>query len=400
MAEICSPKLETLTNVIKSLLIREGDIIGQNFRKYYEIAKDVYRDLNLYAVRTSKRYLIEIDPNTNSVAVPNDLILISSVSIIDNCGQIVPLILNRNLSDEYIDINLDKDCDCTCNCKDQLCGLLKNYEVVYTDQAAPMPDGSIQVFRLFSRKTIYPNGDYYREWNEPVALYEDGVHTQTVLTEYKEFICKLIVKPCGCVKDCAENRQNLSDCCGTGYLVTECGCNCCPPDFPCETYGMTQMGDRIYFNSNADFTHVLVRGFVDNDINSNNEIMIPLVAKTALLRGIKFEQLTYEKGLGYTAMAIQRQLLQFERLFKEERKRLFRLLNRWSLKEFYETVVPVRRYPHTVRRIPYNMFFPANNIPIESGICNTHSQVPPCNIQKALPAGNSNNHPKGGTCSR
>lgn len=358
MAEICSPKFETLTQVVKSLLIREGDVIGLNFRRYYEIAKDVYRELNLYAIRISKRYLIEVDKNTNSIQVPPDLILISSVSIIDECGQIIPLILNKNLTNDIIDINLDKDCTCQCGCNDELCGQLKNYEVVYTSITAPVPGGGTMAFNCFSRKTIYPNGDYYREWNMPVTIYENGVLASTILQDYKEFICKLEIKPCGCVVDNACNRDMLSDCCGSGYLVTECGCKCCPDDFPNETYGMSTLGDTISFNSRANFTHVLVRGFTDN---SNGEIMVPLVAKTAILRGVKFEQLTYEKGSGYTAMAIQRQLIQFERLYKEERKRLFRLLNRWSLKEFYESVIPTRRYPHTNRPwVPF-MFFPVND---------------------------------------
>jgi hypothetical protein len=366
MQEVCNAKLESLTNMIKSLLIREGDTAGLNFRRYYEIGKDVFRDLNLTAIRMSKRYLIEIDPHTNSAQLPNDLLLISSVSKIDDCGNVIPLLLNKNLSRDIIDINLDKDCDCECSCKGELCGQLKNYEVVYTSIQAPMPIGPPQTFNCFSRKVIYPNGDYYREWNEPVVIYDGDVHTATQLEERKELICKLETKPCGCVKDCKANRSMLSDCCGPSYLVTECGRRCCPPEFPNETYGMEQMGNVLYFNSRASFTHVLVRGFVNNE---EGEIMIPKVAKTALLRGIKFEQLQYEKGTGYTAMAIQRQLSQFNLLYRDERNRLFRLLNRFSLKQFYEDVIPVRRYPQEGNRWSGHSFLPININHRNNGTC-------------------------------
>lgn len=340
----CQSNLESLTDMVKSLLIREGDTLGVRFRQYYEIAKDVYRDLNLYAIRYSKRFLIEVDKKTNSIRLPSDLLLLSSVSVIDECGQLIPLILNKNLTGEIIDINLNKDCDCQCNCKDELCGQLKNYEVVYTTISAPQPNGTMLSYNCYSRKTIYPNGDYYREWNEPVVRFEGDVHVATVLEEKTEFICKLDVKECGCVRDIPANREMLNQCCGGQYLVTECGCKGCAPDFPNQTYGYEQLGDTIYFNSHFCSTHVLIRYFPGGD---KGEIMVPIVAKTAILRGIKFEILPYEKGSGYTAMANQRKLLQFERLYKEERKRLFRLLNRFSYRAFYENVVPVRYYPHS-----------------------------------------------------
>lgn len=360
-SEICQSNLEPLTKMIKSLLIREGDILGVRFRQYYEIGKDVFRDLNLYSIRISKRFLIEVDKNTNSILLPNDLLLLSSVSVIDDCGQIIPLILNRNLTGELIDINLDKNCDCTCNCRAELCGTLKNYEVIYTSITAPIPGGQTQIFNCYSRKTIYPNGDYYRQWNEPVTIFEEGVLITTELQEKTEFICHLDVKPCGCVEDTPKNRQTLASCCGGQYLVTECGKNCCPAEFPDQTYGYEQFSNRIYFNSKFTFTHALIRYFPGAD---REEIMVPVVAKTAMLRGIMFELLPYQKGSGYTAMANQRKLMQFERLYKEEKKRLFRLLNRFSLRAFYDSVIPVRIYPNAgVNMWPVGPgFVPPNNV--------------------------------------
>ena len=332
----CMVAREPLTKMIKSLLIRENDVLGEKFRQYLEIGKDVYRDLNLYAIREAKRYWIEVDKQLNAITLPDNVLLWSSVSIVDDCGQIRPLIMNKNLTGEIIELGLAKDCACQCGCQSALCVQLNHYEVITKDVTAPMPNGSFQVFTTTEKKTIYPNGDLLLQYTEPVVIYgADGVHTATELQDKEKFICHLQVKACGCVEDCPENRQLLRACCGDGFLDNECGCQCCPPTAFNQTYGYEQFDNKICFDSNFQYTHVLLRYYAES---ATADIMVPLVAKTAMLRGIKFESLQYEKGTGYTAMAIQRQLLQFERLYDSEKRKLFRLLNRFSLAQFYTTV--------------------------------------------------------------
>lgn len=337
--DICSSQMVPLSEIVKSLLIRENDVLGTQYLRYYEFAKDIYRDLNLTAIRYTKRYEIDVDPKCRCIELPRDFLLMSSLCIRDECGELVQLLLNSNITGPIIQKELPHDCDCECNCTDALCGTLKHYEVIYKDVEAPMPGGNIGVFQTFSRKTVYPNGDYYLEYNEPVVQYSDGMHVATVLEDKTDFICKLEVASCGCVKDNPKNREILSACCGASLYNVECGrCLCNPTD--CLSYGAQNLGDRIYFDSNFNHKSVILRYFPEP---GSGDFMVPLLAKTAIIYGIKKELFPYDMGVGYRALAAQRQQLRFDRMYDTERKRLFRMINRFSLKQFYATIFPPGR---------------------------------------------------------
>jgi hypothetical protein len=330
---------ETLKQMVESLCIREDDHRLIKFRKYYDIAKDVYRDLNLYSIRWTKRFLIEVDQKTRSVKLPPETILLSSVSVLDDCGKIIPLILNNNIHEDFVDISQAHQCGCECGCESDLCGTVKTYEVIYGKVSAPMPDGSMKVFDTYSRKTVYPNGDYYHEYTVPVPTYEDEEIISTELEERKEFICKLETKGCGCVKDCDENKQKLDSCCGPNEFFVECGSNICVPQ-ETQTYGYEKGGDRISFDTTFSYKHVLVRVYV-NEKGPN--VMVPLVAKQALLLGIKADENPFEKVTGYSALAQQRRQGTFDVKYDKAKKKLFRLLNRLSLRTILLTLTPGRK---------------------------------------------------------
>jgi len=338
----CLANKVPVSDIVKSLLIREGDVLGQHFRQYLEVAKDVYRDLNLYAIRETRRYMIEVNKKTNSIKLPKDCLMWSSIQVPDECGQLLPLLQNTNLTGDIVDLNLANDCGCQCNCQSELCGSLKHYEVIHKTIMAPMPNGEQQGFECMERKTIYPNGDYYLEWTEPVVKYDGDQHVATELESKTEFICRLEVEACGCVKDCPANREMITGSCGAGFFPYECGCPSCPPVMPNATYGYEEFGDTICFDSAFCYDYVLLRYYVEQ---KGSSFMVPIIAKTAMIRGIMFEMLPYQPGSGYTALALQRRQVQFERLYKEERKRLFRLINRFSLKNFYERTLGQRRMP-------------------------------------------------------
>ncbi|MFX1709067.1 hypothetical protein PV783_34185 [Chitinophaga sp. CC14] len=341
-AEPCITQSIPLRDVVRSLLVREDDILGARFRRYYDIAKDVYRELNLYCIRWSKRYLVEVDPRDHSIRLPEDCLLVSSISIVDDCGRIEPLILNKNITGDIADIHLHKSCGCKCNCNSELCGQLKNYEVIYTDVVAPMPDGTTQSFHVWARKAIYPDGSFYREWQQPVQITgEGGVHTATEVQIFQEFICKLQTESCGCIKDCPDNRKIISGCCGDQFLYTECCNDRCPPQYP-NSYGYTQLGCKIFFPSDFPYDTVLLR-YLPEPTQGNFEV--PLLAKKAMIAGIKVYSLPYDfdTGSGYRALAKQRQHALFFQQWRDEKKALFRLLNRFSLKQFYMTILPPGR---------------------------------------------------------
>jgi hypothetical protein len=336
----CLADREPLEKMVKGLLMRESDFLGVNEMQYLAVGKDVYRDLNLYSIRWSKRVMIEVDRNTNSIRKPDDCLLVSSIVGIDDCGRQHPLFLNTKITGEVVDINLSKDCSCECGCHDELCGKLKNYEVVNKTVQVPAPEGGgTESFEVYSRKTIYPNGDYYLEYNEPVAIYENGVHTSTELQERKKFICKLETKACGCVKDTDQNRKVLSECCGADFVSIECN-GCSAPVVGSNNYGVAEMERHIHFNSEFEYSHVLLRYYPDE---RGKDIMVPIVARRAIMYGIKAELIPFEPEMRYSYASQERRAGSFESKYEKEKKKLFRLLNRFDLDTFYKTVLPPRR---------------------------------------------------------
>jgi len=331
---------ESLAEVVQSILDRVDDYRGVGFRKYFSIAKDVYRDLNLMSIRWTKRYLMEVDKQTNSIKLPSDFLLLSSISIVDENGRIIPLDINNNITEDFVDVSAGRHCGCKCGCNNELCGQVKNYEVVYGKVSAPMPNGTMQQFDTYSRKTIYPNGDYYHEYSIPVTEYADGEIVSTTLQEKKEFICKLETEECGCVKNCQPNIDKLNECCGPNLFAVECGCDltkyCSSP----LTYGYENFSDRITFDSEFKYDHVLLRYYV----NSNGgDIRVPVIARMGIIYGVMLQGIPFEKVTGYSALAQQRRQIQFERLYEAEKINIFRILNRLSLKKFLGTISPKRR---------------------------------------------------------
>jgi hypothetical protein len=237
-----------------------------------------------------------------------------------------------------VDINLAKDCSCTCGCADELCGALKNYEVINKTVVVPTPDGGDESFEVYSRKTIYPNGDYFLEYNEPVAQYMNGVHINNELQERKELICKLDTKECGCVKNTEKNKKVLSECCGADFLSVEC--NHCKPVPGTDTYGMKEMERHIYFNSEFEYSHILLRYYPDV---KGKDLMVPTVARKAMMYGIKADLIPFEPQVRYSYASQDRRGRDFENKYKEAKKKLLRLLNRYSLPEFYAVILPPRR---------------------------------------------------------
>lgn len=312
-----------LEDVVKGILKREGDSIGANYLKYMSVAKDVYRDLNLHVIRYTKRYWVSVDKKTNSIKLPDGYLFFSSVSIEDECGKLVPLVINSNLKSDIIDITQDKNCHCECGCNSSICGNIKNYESTTEMVLAKMPNGSDASFAAITRKKINSDGSMVIERRFPKAIYEDSVWVDTRIVAEEEFLCKVEVKDCGCVIENNSNREKITACCGTD-IESDCGCTYKGGS---NTYSFNEESTRIIFPSSFDHSRVLLRCFIDLPLK---EIQVPIVAKKAIMYGIKAELMPWDKreGLGRS--------INFSKLLNNEKRMLRELFNRFSLKEFYD----------------------------------------------------------------
>lgn len=321
---------ETIQDAVKGILQREGDTLGVNYLKYMSVAKDIYRELNLHAIRETKRAWIQVDKKTNRITFPDDYLFFSSISVEDECGRLIPLVINGNLKHDIVDISQDKDCHCECGCLSKLCGAIKNYEVITGVETALMPNGDPASFTTMTRKRIGRDGAMVIEKRFPKAIYEGGVWVSTELVTEEEFVCKLEMSSCGCVKDTPENHSKVAQCCGANFMSVDCGSTYCCTSPDQLTYNIEENGTGAIFPSSFMHNKVLVRYFYTQ---KTKDIRFPFVAKKALMLGIKAEIAEFSDT--ETEARVNRYI----RRYNTEMGRLRSVLNRFNLKGFYDYVL-------------------------------------------------------------
>lgn len=322
-----------LLDVVKSLFSREGNVTGTNINKYMAAAKEVYTELNLYTIRKTKRMFVKVDKQTNTIRMPDDFVMLSSLSVIDPyCGEIIPLVINTTILKDVVDSGVNRSCECECGCDSKLCGNIFKYESIQRQVTAPLPGGGGETmdYTETTRKRIDEHGNVMQEICGPVLKYdsETGVHTATVVECQEYQICQLEIKECGCVVESPENIEKFSSVCCGGNYETECGTICCPEDNP-YGYNFVDGSSKIAFASNFKFGEVLVRYYADVP---TKELEIPRVAKQAIIAGIKAYLIPHDRKEPLWRAQY------WKNEFEVEKTKLTNILNRYSLKEFYSTL--------------------------------------------------------------
>lgn len=330
---------ETPEEIIRSMMRREGDVLERNFLRYMDVRRDLYRDLNLNAIKFTQRRLIDIDKKTNSITVPCGFLKISSISIIDECEKIQTLIIDTDIKDDIVDVSLSKNCSCECGCNTDLCGVIKNYEAILEDVTEIMPDDSTKVFTKITRKVVYPDGSMFVKYTYPIRIYEEGAWTDTIDKVDEEFLCKLQVKKCGCIEDTEKNRETLGHCINADKIETDFGCTVrCLDDCNGNAlrYNFSEEGNRIVFPSNFHYDKALLRFYVEL---KGKEIRIPLLAKPAFMHGLKAFALEFDDS-------VPKGVKDGYKNSYDAKKNLLALdLTKCSLKEVLHALIPHRRMP-------------------------------------------------------
>lgn len=319
---------ELALDIIKSLLLRKGDVLGLNYMKYRAVIRDVYMDLNLHTIRYTQRYRIAIDKNTMTVDLPDKFLMLSSVAVEDNCGKLHYLSYNPNITHDILDISLADSCGCECGCTCDICKGIRSYEPIIEVTQELMPDGSTKDFENVTRKRLDSNGNMVVEKTFPVRMYTAGVWTDTVLQSDTQVLCNLETLDCGCIKDTPANLTKVMDCCNAVTLMDECGC--CRPTAELE-YGVSELGNRLKFPSNFLWDKVVVRFYVDAPIG---ELRIPRIARKAFMLGIQDELELDEHDTN------QYKIEKIEQRYKRAKSQLIDDTTRWSIKGIYDVLTP------------------------------------------------------------
>lgn len=331
----------SLTDLVNEIFLNKGDVGRREYLRYKGIAKGVYRELNLLKLREAVRMFIAIDKTTNSIKVPENCVSISSISVVDSCGKLIPLTYNDMIADQdIISLQDDKKCGCKqCDCQNKDCGSMYKYETMTELVLMKLPNGSFETFEKTLIKRINPDGSVVQEINEPEAIYdEEGVHTSTEMVKRIENICKVDVKECGCIIDSEENKNKLGETCCAQLFSVESGC--CSQSCGCETmdysYSMNEEQNRIYFDSRFDYDKILLRYYANQ---TSKEIEIPIIAKDAVMYGTEYKAAMWDKNNKGGRM------VNFKMEYYEAVKNLETLMYRMTNKEFLDTVLPPRKIP-------------------------------------------------------
>jgi hypothetical protein len=326
-----APNQVSAKEIVDSLLLRLKDVIGVNRALYMSYAKDVFKELNLRGIKSSKRVVLKINKTLNSVPVPGDYVQYSSAYVFDDCGKLVPVLINSDISEEIIDLAADKKCDCGSD----LCANLKNYELIEEPVLAPMPDGEMQSFTKTSIKKINKDGSYELQTSTPVTIFDDeGNHIATRLETQTEFLCKLEVDGNGCVIENEKNRGAVYTYCGFQDINHECGCP--PKRNECKvkpTFNISDDGHRLIFPSDFPYDYIVLRYYYDV---KTKDILVPYVAKRVFMDKIYYEGIRYDPKV-----ALNLKLKTESDISKGERN-LLSDLSRMTTSRLYSVISPKR----------------------------------------------------------
>lgn len=322
---------ESPDEIITALCGRKGDVGGHLEMKYRGVVLDVYRDLNLYTLKYAVRQLLPVDRKTNSIIVPDKYMFFSSLSFIDECNMINTIAVNNNLTDDIIDMSLNKDCECECQCKNDLCGQIKYYEPIIEDSEELMPDSTYKTFTSITRKKLMPGGKLVIERTFPVAKFgADNEFTDVTLETEIEELCQLEVASCGCVKDTPDNCKKLNECCNATTFATDCGCTSCAIPSG-KSFNFNEEGNRIVLPSEFPYSKALLRFYIEADVKN---MRIPTISKETFIYGLEAFTLPFDDSQP------RWRIKDFEDGYSARKAKNFTLLNRFSMKQFKQVTSP------------------------------------------------------------
>ncbi len=213
----------------------------KNFDQWLVIARFVWKDIfknTLFETKSEWKTMQRGDP-FNYVLVPEDAERIFSVSVEDDCHNIVPLFYNNGLS--IVKKPVKKKCGCTtCDCGG-LCSDAYAVSLTVTTRLVFTINGVNYYEKTWLQ--VCKNGDIIEWKSTPVKKYNNiegdaGDYDPLdynndwlignppfsdftiVYVESPRKICHLEVLPCGCVAETEDNIETFNQACG-------CFLDCC-----------------------------------------------------------------------------------------------------------------------------------------------------------------------------
>lgn len=278
-----SPRFIPGKNVIRDLCLREKDNVQANRLYYTTFLRDAFMKLNLKTSMVVERVALPVQEGMPFIYTPDNYLEMSSISAPNQNGKLEAMIVNMDVKKDIADMSLINRCGCDCGCTNELCSPVRNFETITGSVTATMPDNTVKYFTTTFRKIILRNGDYVEETTEPTQVFDNNVHTDTLLQTTTKLLCSLDIETCGCLKETEHNREHLNRFCNASNIHTECGCT--ERHFvPHQKYEIDEFENKIYLPSHFKAKYVVLRYFSNT---KTKDIMVPFFAKEPLMSGIK-----------------------------------------------------------------------------------------------------------------
>ena len=362
-----------ISEIVRELMIRDGNNSQMFKPKYNSYAKTVINDLKLFTFRDIKRAWIQIDPYTKSINLPDDNMILSTLSVeVDGC--IIPLCYNSDAKkDDYIEVQESK-CGCnSCGCTSPYCNSdfqqteeeitlqipINRYadiinantgdsactECDLTEGSLPTFEYENQTFTKTTQTYVCANGDIVRKVCEPTIKYKSIVGVPIVYEddtsacfacnkEYKrddyvydgvesvcteDVLCSIVTKSCGCPESTAENNSLLEKYCGESSCNKRMGALNIYLEDNC----------RVHFPDDFAHTKVLVKYYENFNYT---DATIPEFAREAVMTGIEYRMKLRERGM----LGLAREL---KREYDAESQKVDMIVNRLRLGEFLDAIL-------------------------------------------------------------
>lgn len=357
--------------VLKLPMLGSNDLLMRAKGRYLTWAKWVWEDMNLSSMKIAERQFFQINKRTMTVDLPCDFQQLSSVNIV-HCGVFYPVYRNESIrQNDYTEVAAAKDCACEYKCGYELCNTIKGYEAVKMVMCDELPDGTPITFNCIERKAIDGNGFLYTSTQSPLRIYHSGIWVDTILHTEETKLCKVEVDKNGCCCDTEENIDLVCGACSNGnndnipfggdannppnpkdnkwiyycdkkadFFSVQCG------NFPrglhdeCRNiYNISELGNRLIFPHDFGFDRVMIRYYVDPDLNN---MMIPRIAVDTFIAGIKWFDVKYNDNNKMQALEVK-----YGQTYAKMKFGLLRELNKYRIAELAKIITPKKYLPQT-----------------------------------------------------
>lgn len=313
---------ETLESVVEEYMIQQGNHRRNHHIEYMVTAREVWLELFRTTIWNMHYKVLAVNKTNNTVRVPCGASRIFGLSIIDKCGNTIPLSYDPNFNTLQFRCH-EQTCSCeTCNGEGTLCDAIDSItlrtETIYIDT---IPYDK----KIWNRKV----GSNLVEVTETPA--KDG---NTVSYHIKErVICDLEVDTNGCVKATESNRVLIEDNCGCYIPGSACAvATRTDVTLPANSnsYGYWNpdaICDGVWHLKDVQAEKVIISYQVEGVEDVNNQIHVPVYAKTAVKFGMKYY------GMVFKPNANRGEVRQAENDWERAKRKLFMFMHPITISE-------------------------------------------------------------------